>query len=311
MLFASFYPPIRKLYGDLACHVQPKINCVFEPNSSQINKNDSEINTVGEEDKIRKSKGINMIEVRLDVDNKVKFEINNNDNETHKMIKGLSSKEILTDNYEDNINKTPPSNRTKPEDFFFEVLILNKYLQFFEYNTDILDQKEVDDSDTLNKMIVDFIEAIISADHCLYIQQNYNKSMNLFKKLASLLSASSQEGQSLIENINKYSSSSLMKFIEFPSTLTTAQIFEMKIYHSLHFIYFTQGDYIKQEEEINRILSLDPNDYYAIFGLASVRYFQSKFPEVETLLNEVQKSCKDKDCSFQIEKFTKLLADIL
>lgn len=312
MLFSSFYPPIRTLYGDIACQLQPKINQVFEQhNSHQTSKIEIDNNVNGNTNKDidkRKSKGINIKDVILKVDSKSNFEPINNDNETHQMIRGLSP-EINTDRYDHDVSKIKLS-KTKPDYFFFEVFLMNKYLQFFEYSMDILDEDQVDDSDTIYKMIVDFIELIISADHSLHIQQNYTKSIDLFKKLSCLLPPSSHS-HSLIDSINKYSPSSLFKSIVFPSSLKTSQIFAMKIYHSLHFIYFAQKDYAKQEEEINKILLIDPNDYYAMFGLALVRYSQSKFPEAETLLNEVQHSCKDKDCLFHIEKFTKLLTEML
>ena len=276
-LFASFYPPIKRLYGDFAKRFTNSNIDIFSPvilNSNRLKNNKSTKDCINEIYEHNYSKNSNE-EVEFK-DGNIIIKIPDTSKDFDK-YKGLSNNNLNQLNQNLNIESIL-NNIYKLNPFLnklnYEYLsgISNDYLkEFFE----IL--KEAEETSERKNDLDKCIELYYKASYILDLFLEENKNKNPFEEI-EFEKLFHNEGNKNFNNKN-------------------VNIFlKQKILHELDYIYFIKNDIQNMEKTVLELLLIDKNDYFAIFNISYVRYKQFRIPESDELLGnaiELSKECNN------------------
>ena len=276
-LFASFYPPIKRLYGDFAKRFTNSNIDIFSPvilNSNRLKNNKSTKDCINEIYEHNYSKNSNE-EVEFK-DGNIIIKIPDTSKDFDK-YKGLSNNNLNQLNQNLNIESIL-NNIYKLNPFLnklnYEYLsgISNDYLkEFFE----IL--KEAEETSERKNDLDKCIELYYKASYILDLFLEENKNKNPFEEI-EFEKLFHKEGNKNFNNKN-------------------VNIFlKQKILHELDYIYFIKNDIQNMEKTVLELLLIDKNDYFAIFNISYVRYKQFRIPESDELLGnaiELSKECNN------------------
>lgn len=276
-LFASFYPPIKRLYGDFAKRFTNSNIDIFSPvilNSNRLKNNKSTKDCINEIYEHNYSKNSNE-EVEFK-DGNIIIKIPDTSKDFDK-YKGLSNNNLNQLNQNLNIESIL-NNIYKLNPFLnklnYEYLsgISNDYLkEFFE----IL--KEAEETSERKNDLEKCIELYYKASYILDLFLEENKNKNPFEEI-EFEKLFHNEGNKNFNNKN-------------------VNIFlKQKILHELDYIYFIKNDIQNMEKTVLELLLIDKNDYFAIFNISYVRYKQFRIPESDELLGnaiELSKECNN------------------
>ena len=290
-LFASFYPPIKRLYGDFAKRFTNSNIDIFSPvilNSNRLKNNKSTKDCINEIYEHNYSKNSNE-EVEFK-DGNIIIKIPDTSKDFDK-YKGLSNNNLNQLNQNLNIESIL-NNIYKLNPFLnklnYEYLsgISNDYLkEFFE----IL--KEAEESSERKNDLDKCIELYYKASYILDLFLEENKNKNPFEEI-EFEKLFHNEGNKNFNNKN-------------------VNIFlKQKILHELDYIYFIKNDIQNMEKTVLELLLIDKNDYFAIFNISYVRYKQFRFPESDELLGnaiELSKECNNLKFENALHNFEDIL----
>ena len=366
--FSSFYPPIKRLYGNLSRRITSQIkvninmNNIFDLDNINIsknnNKNDNNCNTntkyknLAEDnnDKSKSNEKLNEI-AKDEIDKtiyKKKHSIDLNNisvNIKESNIKNLNKTEIYSNNsssgneYIKKEKETPKTKNLDIEDVilnvsmtkeplnddinmkikkfyfklidilqknpflfplnyekFFEIeIIKNKFLPLFE-NLEKLDNEfslefniknnyeSNSENNGINKEIVEKYKKI-----------NYSKNKKKLKDLADkikfCLNHLIENEKELEEYFPNFEISNFLPNLEIKNK-SICYFFKMKLYHMKNFLaLFNRKLPVEEKElEVDQILLLDPEDFYALYSLSYIRCIQLRIPESSELINNLQKN---------------------
>ena len=311
MLFSSFYPPIKRLYGDVVFKVE-----------------NSDLKGLGEgEEKISSKERSNIIDIDADMNKKIienesdfcfeKLKHNNlikrtkSDNsidcncQHHRNNSAISAKNVSDEkiNVEKDIEvelalKHQNSNMfysVGPNEHnpFSSIIYLNPYLTKL---------KSFINKESYIEILVSKNKIYFFCEQIKLIEQNienneYSKAERILENLINdFTNYRSILDQTKITFNNKYINSHSKQSITFL----------LKLYHLFHYVSYLQNNIEKQETIVNKILKLDSNDYYSIIELAYVRYQQTKFPECDELLRSAITFCEKTKHDIYISKIKEI-----
>jgi hypothetical protein len=311
MLFSSFYPPIKRLYGDVVFKVE-----------------NSDLKGLGEgEEKISSKERSNIIDIDADMNKKIienesdfcfeKLKHNN-------LIKRTKSDNSINCDCQHHRNNSAISAKNVSDekinvekDIELELALKQQNLNMF-YSIGPSEHNPFSSIIYLNPYLTklksfinkeSYIEILVSKNKIYFfyeqiklIEQNienneYSKAEKILENLINdFTNYRSILDQTKITFNNKYINSHSKQSITFL----------LKLYHLFHYISYLQNNIEKQETIANKILKLDSNDYYSIIELAYVRYQQTKFPECDELLRSAITFCEKTKHEIYISKIKEI-----
>ena len=323
-VFSSFYPPIKRLYGNL--HRRDTCSSVSylagEINYFLKTKHLAELNT--EKNKILDNNDTNITHVPINFDN-----INDDEKYLSEKIKKKREKnnEINPDKISENISLNEEIKKRLNLYRIKLIQIMNKdpYLFSLDYSSIYTTQIQGDKIiDIKIESIYNFIKKLQDTNDKLIkicnINQNINTIFNInnlnFSKNQNEFDKNFDEYNKISENLytcsfllqtitdGKYFHDNNIKinfddFIKnnyhiFQTNLiigdkiTDIETFlVVKILHMRNFIYFMNKNFERQKEMVEKILVINQNDFYGLFSLAYIRLIQSNIPESSELINSL------------------------
>ena len=320
-VFSSFYPPIKRLYGNLqkrdTCgsisYLAGEINYFLKKNKDLSN---SSSNYLLENMSITHAP-INFESLKDDEKyfcEKIKEKNNSNDNQS------LNEKKSETDS----INKETISRINEYGPKLIKVMSKDPYLFSLDYSsiykTQIQGKKNID----INiESIYNFFKQLQETNDKLIKICKINQNINSFFSINNLKNSSISKFQENYGEYNKineniYACYFLLKIlikektfhdknikINFDSFIKdNYHIFDrylikdynlmnietflsLKILHMGNFISFLSKNFERQKDIVEKILLLNQNDYYGLFSLAYIRLIQSNIPESSELINSL------------------------
>ena len=323
-VFSSFYPPIKRLYGNLhrrdtsssVPYLAGEINYFLK--TKRLTKPDGENNIVLD------NNDTNMTHIPFNFDS-----LNDDEKYFSEKIKkkGEKSKEIISDKNSENISLNEEI-KSRIDLYRVKLIpIMNKDSYLFSldyssiYTTQIRGDKMID---IKIESIYNFLNKLQDTNDKLIkvcnINQNINTIFNInnlnFSKNENQFDKNIDEYNKLSENI--YTCSFLLQTITdgkyfhdknikinfdefiknnyhiFQANLIIGDkikdietFLALKILHMRNFIYFMNKNFEKQKEMVEKILVINQNDFYGLFSLAYIRLIQSNIPESFELINSL------------------------
>lgn len=354
---SCFYPPIKRLYGNL----QKRIT-----NQIRIYCNNSEVNDV------------NSVKKQISKDNTENTKINklNKENSSNKYFdyntkKRLSKSYELFSNEKDNnciTNVEKDIYESTTEDFFKDSLSIdmdkklgdfyynflyviqhNPFLQTDNYNLILGHLKSINiNIKEFLKLLKEINEKIEKEFGLVRIKKekenmndlNINKfnikkiKTNYYKKdeIANDILAKIKFCQKIFFELKKFinqefkgidfknfingNSYILKQIYKINNNCIYSNFFKLKIYHMINFlnIIAKKFDDEKAENELNNILKIDQDDFYANYSLAYFRFTQMRIPECSELLYNLKKQFEKNENHFyinQINNFSQIIQSVL
>ena len=293
MLFASFYPPIKRLYGDFAKRFTNSNIDVFSPiilsNGKLKNKNRSKDSLNNIYDQNNSKTSVQEVEFK-DGNIIIKIPDNSKDEDKFKAI----------DNKNNNLNQL--NQNSNLDNILKNIFELNPFLNKFNY--DYLLQNS-------NSILKEFFEILKEAEESLERKNDLKKSIELFHKALYILDLFIEENEKInpIEEIEFNKMFDKESFTKIKKT-TISMFIKQKILHELFYIYYLLKNINEMEKTVLDMLLIDKNDYFAIFNFSYVRYKQVRIPESDELLGnaiELSKSTNNKSFERALHNFESIL----
>ena len=322
-VFSSFYPPIKRLYGNLhrrdtcssVSYLAEEINYFLRTKS--IPKGDEKDIAIDKNDRDSTLDNLNLDNLKDDEKYfsekiKKKGEINNESISEKKSENNSMNEEIIS-----RLNIYRPK--------LIQIMNKDPYLFSLDYSSIYTTQIQGDKIiDIKIESIYNFIKNLQDTNDKLIqicnINQNINTIFNInylnFSKNQYKFDKSLDEYNKLSENIETCSfllktinegkyfheKSIIINFDEFiknnydifqanliigDKIMNIETFLVLKILHMRNFIYFMNKNFEKQKEMVERILIINQNDFYGLFSLAYIRLVQSNIPESSELINSL------------------------
>ena len=322
-VFSSFYPPIKRLYGNLhrrdtcssVSYLAEEINYFLRTKS--IPKGDEKDIAIDKNDRDSTLDNLNLDNLKDDEkyfseEIKKKGEINNESISEKKSENNSMNEEIIS-----RLNIYRPK--------LIQIMNKDPYLFSLDYSSIYTTQIQGDKIiDIKIESIYNFIKNLQDTNDKLIqicnINQNINTIFNInylnFSKNQYKFDKSLDEYNKLSENIETCSfllktinegkyfheKSIIINFDEFiknnydifqanliigDKIMNIETFLVLKILHMRNFIYFMNKNFEKQKEMVERILIINQNDFYGLFSLAYIRLVQSNIPESSELINSL------------------------
>ena len=368
--FSSFYPPIKRLYGNLSRRITSQIKVdinmknIFDLDNMSIPKTNTKNNiyhnsrykNLTEDNEKNKSNEKLREDKRDDTDKNTYVKINNSDlNNISANIKRNGDKNLSRSqnnnnnsssrsthfkkekgnqriNYLDtedirvdiSMTKEPLNDNTnmKIKKFYYKLIdVLQKnpflfplnYDKFFEieiiktkFNQIFENLQKLDNEFSLefniknsceNKNENSEISDEISERHKrINYSKNKMKLIYLDDKIDFCLDHLIASEKELEKSFPNFEISSFLPCLEIKNK-SICYFFKMKLYHMKNFIalYNRKLSVEEKELEVDKILLLDPDDFYALYSLSYIRCVQLRIPESSELISNLQrKNATDK-----------------
>ena len=325
-VFSSFYPPIKRLYGNL--HKRDTSSSVSylagEINYFLKTKSLTKPNSGSEKDIALDNNDTNMTHIPINFNNlndDEKYFSEKTKKKEEKAKENISEKDSENISLNEEIKSRINLYRVK----LIQIMNKDSYLFSLDYSsiytTQIQGNKYID---IKIESIYNFLKKLQDTNDKLIkicnINQNINNIFNLnslnFSKNQSKFDKNLDEYNKLSENI--YTCSFLLETITngkyfhdknikinfdefiknnyhiFQSNLIIGDKIEdietflvLKILHMRNFIYFMNKNFERQKEMVEKILIINQNDFYGLFSLAYIRLIQSNIPESSELINSL------------------------
>ena len=323
-VFSSFYPPIKRLYGNLhrrdtcssVSYLAEEINYFLRTKSIPKSGDEKDI-AIDKNDRDSTLNNLNLDNLKDDEKYfsekiKKKGEINNESISEKKSENNSMNEEIIS-----RLNIYRPK--------LIQIMNKDPYLFSLDYSSIYTTQIQGDKIiDIMIESIYNFIKNLQDTNDKLIqicnINQNINTIFNInylnFSKNQYKFDKSLDEYNKLSENIETCSfllktinegkyfheKSIIINFDEFiknnydifqanliigDKIMNIETFLVLKILHMRNFIYFMNKNFEKQKEMVERILIINQNDFYGLFSLAYIRLVQSNIPESSELINSL------------------------
>ena len=323
-VFSSFYPPIKRLYGNLhrrdtcssVSYLAEEINYFLRTKSIPKSGDEKDI-AIDKNDRDSTLANLNLDNLKDDEKYfsekiKKKGEINNESISEKKSENNSMNEEIIS-----RLNIYRPK--------LIQIMNKDPYLFSLDYSSIYTTQIQGDKIiDIKIESIYNFIKNLQDTNDKLIqicnINQNINTIFNInylnFSKNQYKFDKSLDEYNKLSENIETCSfllktinegkyfheKSIIINFDEFiknnydifqanliigDKIMNIETFLVLKILHMRNFIYFMNKNFEKQKEMVERILIINQNDFYGLFSLAYIRLVQSNIPESSELINSL------------------------
>ena len=323
-VFSSFYPPIKRLYGNLhrrdtcssVSYLAEEINYFLRTKSIPKSGDEKDI-AIDKNDRDSTLNNLNLDNLKDDEKYfsekiKKKGEINNESISEKKSENNSMNEEIIS-----RLNIYRPK--------LIQIMNKDPYLFSLDYSSIYTTQIQGDKIiDIKIESIYNFIKNLQDTNDKLIqicnINQNINTIFNInylnFSKNQYKFDKSLDEYNKLSENIETCSfllktinegkyfheKSIIINFDEFiknnydifqanliigDKIMNIETFLVLKILHMRNFIYFMNKNFEKQKEMVERILIINQNDFYGLFSLAYIRLVQSNIPESSELINSL------------------------
>ncbi len=277
-LFASFYPPIKRLYGDFAQRFTNNNIDIFSSvnlNSNKVTNHKNTKDCFNEIYEVNNSKNTNE-EVEFK-DGNIIIKIPDTSNEFDK-YKGFSNNNFNQLNQNLNVDS-----------ILNNIYKLNPFLNKLNYTYL---------SGISNETLKEFFEILKEAEETSERKNDLDKSIKLYYEAFYILELFIKEN----ENKNPFEEIEFEKIFNndgYKNIKNKSVIIflKQKILHVLDYIYFIQNDIQNMENIVRKLLLIDKNDYFAIFNISYVRYKQFKIPESDELLGNAIELSKDNNNS--------------
>ena len=277
-LFASFYPPIKRLYGDFAQRFTNNNIDIFSSvnlNSNKVTNPKNYKDCFNEIYEVNNSKNTNE-EVEFK-DGNIIIKIPDTSNEFDK-YKGFSNNNLNQLNQNLNVDS-----------ILNNIYKLNPFLNKLNYTYL---------SGISNETLKEFFEILKEAEETSERKNDLDKSIKLYYEAFYILELFIKEN----DNKNPFEEIEFEKIFNndgYKNIKNKSVIIflKQKILHVLDYIYFIQNDIQNMENIVRKLLLIDKNDYFAIFNISYVRYKQFKIPESDELLGNAIELSKDNNNS--------------
>ena len=319
-VFSSFYPPIKRLYGNLhkretcgsVSYLTEEINYYLKKNNNNlkiINKD----NTYNEDDSINDNSG-----------NIIPFDFNSlKDNEKYleKYNKDNKDKDIKN-NINDNSSSLSEETISRINLYAPKLVrIMNKNPFLFPLNYTSIYQTQIQGNKNIDikiESIYNFFKILQETNDKLVLIGKINPNINsLFNisnanEIYQLNKFNKNELNKIDENIesckfllgiliedksfhNKNIKINFDLFIKdnyniFGKNLKLIDIeifLSLKILHMSNFISFISKKFENQKNAVEKILLINQNDFYGLFSLSYIRLIESNIPESSELINSL------------------------
>ena len=290
-LFASFYPPIKRLYGDFAKRFTNNNIDMFSSvilNANIVNNNKNSKDCFNETYENNHSKNSNE-EVEFK-DGNIIIKIPDTSKDFDK-YKGFSNNNLNQLNQNLNV-----------ESILNNIFKLNPFLNKLNY--DYL-------SGISNNVLKEFFEILKEAEETSERKNDLDKSIELYYKASYILELFVEDNK----NKNPFEEIEFQKIFNNEGyknikNKSVSIFLKQKILHVVDYIYYIQKDIQNMEKTVLELLLIDKNDYYAIFNFSYVRYTQLRIPESDELLRnaiELSKDCNNLKFKNALHNFERIL----
>lgn len=132
---------------------------------------------------------------------------------------------------------------------------------------------------TVPKKEGEFLSQLSLADKLLFLEDKITEALNIYQRLLNIIDKQTDFQKKIKKFLKIKSAKYRLKDKNRKNILI-----KLKILHCIYLIFYKEKLIKNQEVVLNTILSLNPDDYYAIFELAYVKFKENKIPECEQLL---------------------------
>ena len=320
-VFSSFYPPIKRLYGNLqkretdgsVPYLAGEINYFLKKNRDLTN---SDSNFALDNINLRLTHTPINID-NLKEDEKYEKVKNKNDYNENMSINNKSENDSLNEEINSRINKYKPK----------LIRIMNKDPYLFSLNYSSIYKSQTKNQNNINiniESIFNFFKQLQETNNKLIkvcnINQNINSvftinnlnNVNCISKLKENFIELNKIGENIDacffiltilikeksfhdknikidfdnfikDNYHLFERNLIMDF----KLMNIETLLRLKILHMSNFINFICGNFEKQKDNVEKILLLNQNDFYGLFSLSYIRLIQSNIPESSELINSL------------------------
>ena len=354
---SCFYPPIKRLYGNLQKRITHQIR-IYTNNSDSNdidiikNKNSKE---KSENTKINELNKVNNI-------NEYNIDYNNNNNRLSKSYEFFSNekdinnitnneKEIYESTSEDFFQKSINIDiNYKVKDFYYNFLYViqhNPFLRSDNYNLILGNSKAINiNIKEFLKLLKEINEKIekefklfklekeninnsnINKFNIKKIKANYNKKDKIVNDILKKIKFCQKIFFEVEKNINQEfkeidfnifinkKSFILNQIYKIDNNNIFSNYFKLKIYHMINFMNIIAKKFEDEStgNDLDHILKIDQDDFYANYSLAYCRFAQMRIPECSEILYNLKKQNEKNENPFyinQINNFSKVIQNII
>jgi len=353
---SCFYPPIKRLYGNLQKRITHQIR-IYNDNPESNDKNSikkQKTNENSENTRINKLNEANSISNNIDYNtcNRLSKSYELFENEKNNCITNIEKdiyESTTEDAFKDSINIDLDMNN-KINDFYYNFLYViqhNPFLLTDNYNSILGNLKSINiNIKEFLKLLKEINEKIVKEFNIIDLEkENINHSNNNKFNIKKIKANYNKKGkivnsilkkitfcQKIFFEVEKYINQEFKEidfniFINERSFILNqiykidnnnifSNFFKLKIYHMINFMNINAKKFEdeKAENELNNILKIDQDDFYANYSLAYFRFAQMRIPECSELLYNLKKQTEKNENYFyinQINNFSEIIKSVL